>query len=236
MSATVRGVAYGVSAASAASANIPETAGSPQAGDTRFIFMLNSPTATITTPAGWTPLFNGNTTSTRTYGVFSRPWVAGVGNQVVSFSTGVVAMQIIAVAGLDPAATPQLSVNGGTTTGTTATATGMTPTTADQLAVIHAGWIYNSPNTGADTATFTSPSGATQVLATRPTGSTTGYDGVLSSRPVTSTAATGTFTTTTNTTATAWISALLLIPSVASATPTAGNFLPYLGLGGGVSR
>lgn len=237
MAATVRSGFYGASASSASSATISEATGSPQSGDVRYVFMINSPGATITVPSGWTVLQNGNTPSTRTGAIFYRTYVPGVGTQTVTFSSGVVSIIVVSVAGADTAAAPQFSLAGANATGTTATATGLTPTTADQLALVWGAFVFNSPQTGADTVTLTPPSGGTQAALARPSGSTTGYSSTISTIPITSTAATGNYVTTSSATTTSQLASLVLVPALATApTVRPGQFFPFLGLGTGVAR
>ncbi len=234
--ATIRSGAYGASSSAAASGTISETTGNPTSGDVRICFLINSPGATVTVPTGWTILQNGNTTSTRTVAVFYRVYVPGVGTQTVTFSSSVVSMTVISIGGLNTAGTPQISLGGANASGTTVTAPGLTPSTADQTALVWSGWVFNSPTTGADTVTFTAPSGTTQVGLARPSSTNTGYATVIHAAQLGTAAATGNYTTTASTSTTAQQTALVLFPNVATATPDGGAFFPFLGLGTGVAR
>jgi hypothetical protein len=220
MSATVRAGATGASGSGGINYAITETAANPQAGDIRFLFAMLSANITVTPPTGWTTVFNGQV-GARTLFIMSRTWAAGVGSQTLTSGNSFYAIELVSVAGADTAASPQLSTNGSSTASTSPTATGLTPATADGLAL---GFFAIVLASGATTATISTPSGMTLVNSvTSPTAQ--GYDHILTSKAITSTAATGDFVATS--TSAPWQAALLLVPS-ASGVTNPGQWFPFL--------
>jgi hypothetical protein len=211
---------------------LQETSAAPQAGDVRFLFFNVSSGNTITPPSGWTVYVNAQV-GAGTLLVASKPWVAGVGSEVVNFTTASqIGIELISVTGLDTAATPQVVTNGSATNGTTLTTGSVTPATADGLLLAY---FVASLSANATTATMSNPAALTGFTDTeRSTVSAASYVLRVSSVGITSTATLGPYTATSSGAGT-WRTALVAIPS-ATTTTGAANFLPYLGLGTGVSR
>lgn len=226
MSATVRGLSGLVT--SGTTLSISETSASPQAGDVRYVFINVSSSATITPPSGWTALSNG-VVGAGTLGVFSKPWVSGVGteNFTVSASSQIGA-QAVAVTGVNQTLTPQVATNGSGTAGTALSTTSITPAVSAGLLLAY---FAVTLSTGATTGTLSTPTGLT-LQATHPGAASASYVILTGSEAITSTASTGSFTSTASGSGT-WRTAALLIPSTTAGGPTATlAFLSFLGSGG----
>jgi hypothetical protein len=203
--------------------NIGDGSGGPQSGDIRYAFLTVTAGSTIFPPGGWTVLYNQLATTT-TLGVFSRPWASAQGTQNFGFtSTSDFVIEIVSVAAA--AAGPQFTTNAGSGTGLTAT--GLTPTAAPELELVFFSAALGSGGIG---ATLSTPAGMT-LAATHSPSTTNGVVGLLASRQLADTSATGNATSSASGSG-EWRTALVTVPSAAAVTSTdAGAFLPFFGGG-----
>jgi hypothetical protein len=234
MAATVRGV-QGYSG-SAPGFTVAAADGAPVDGDLRLISLTCNPSAapSIDAGAGWTSLLAFTPTSaTSAVYLWSRVFAAGDPATTVSFAGAVYGAQVVSIAGADTAAPLVTSTApASSSSGTTLTTASLTPTAANSLLLAYFAMTAAS---GSSTNTMTTPTGMTLVDFTF-RNSTQGHNILLASQPLTTTAATGTRTSTSNVSG-QWEAVAVAVSPAATAAPTAGNFFRYLGgMNGGFAR
>lgn len=211
----------GLSSSTSTTQSIAETAGNPQPGDVRYLFVALADTYTLTGPTGWTSIYNAAAGTAGTMGLFRKNYVVGEGTQTVTFSSSTFSVfHVVSVAGANTAATPQSSTAGGTT-GTTLTAPTITPTSANSLELAFFAVYDNTAGT-----TLSTPGGMSP-LDFRQSPGALGETGSLVSRVLTTTAATGDAISTINHgSLQAWRAAMVVIAPAVGTVKT-GQFLPF---------
>jgi hypothetical protein len=213
----------GLSDSFGTSESIVETAANPQPGDVRYLFVGLADNVTLTGPTGWTSVANV-ALGVGKLGLFRKNYVAGEGTATITFSASTYSVyHVISVAGANTAAAPQSTTNGGTT-GSTFTATTITPSSANSLELVFFA-AYNSTSG----FTLTTPSGFSLQDSRQSPGSL-GVTGLLVSKALPTTTATGSVVSTGNNTPQGWMTANVVI-APAAGTVKSGQFLPFFGGG-----
>src|SRR3954447_21113737 len=95
----------GLSSGTATTQSIAETAGNPQPGDVRYLFLSMSDNFTLTGPTGWTSIANV-ALGTGKLGLFRKNYVVGEGTQTATFSSSTFSVtHVVSVAGANTGAT-----------------------------------------------------------------------------------------------------------------------------------
>lgn len=231
MPAAVRGYS-GVVGSGGTTLTIGETSAGPQAGDVRYVFVNSSTAGTATLPSGWTTVFNGQVAS-GSLAVGYKAWAAGVGTETITFAASTqIGAEIASVSGVDTATAPVVATNGSTTAGTAITTASVTPPSSSGLLVAY---FAANLTSGATTGTLSNPAGMVDGEQ-HPGAAASSYVIRISSVALSSAAATSTYTATASASAASYRTAVIAIPSASSGPTGTANFLPYLGLGTGVSR
>lgn len=206
------------SAGTGTSVTITETFATPATGDVRYLFVTCPTASTITIPTGWTTITN-TTTGGAKFAVAYRAWTVGVGSQNVTFTSGTFCVDVVSVSGSNPALAPASTLSGAASGTTSQVAAGVTPVQGDSLQLVYFSHTYT---TGANTASLGTPAGMT-LASTRTTAATSGHDSLAAYQSINSLSATGSATSSSSASGTAWRGVQLAIPSLVNAIPTVAD-------------